>query len=159
MRVRPISLVHADCPTRYLKKSSIAALLIHRCASDHARRQCSNRASCLLILPTLFVHEGLCQLPTVAQNKKSRAPKDKIARFRGSRYHRVKPPLAKTGYCGSFLPIPKQGYSPPWYEGFRLWLIEVSNSTLAYHLGEKVRYYGRDRIPEYWVVDFSYRTL
>ncbi|MBD1914716.1 Uma2 family endonuclease [Phormidium sp. FACHB-322] len=35
----------------------------------------------------------------------------------------------------------------------------MSNSTLAYHLGEKVRYYGRDRIPEYWVVDFSYRTL
>lgn len=76
-----------------------------------------------------------------------------------SRHHRVKPPVAKTGYCGSSLPILKQGYSPPWDEGLRLWLIEVSNSTLAYHLGEKARYYGGDRIPECWVVNLPHRSL
>lgn len=44
-------------------------------------------------------------------------------------------------------------------KGLGLWLIEVSNSTLAYDLGEKARYYGHDRIPEYWVVNFPHRTL
>jgi Uma2 family endonuclease len=39
------------------------------------------------------------------------------------------------------------------------WLIEVSNSTLAYDLGEKARYYGRDRVQEYWVIDIPHRTL
>ena len=33
------------------------------------------------------------------------------------------------------------------------WLIEVSNSTLSYDLGEKAQFYARDRIQEYWVID------
>ncbi|MBV9389407.1 MAG: Uma2 family endonuclease [Chroococcidiopsidaceae cyanobacterium CP_BM_ER_R8_30] len=32
-------------------------------------------------------------------------------------------------------------------------LIEVSNSTLSYDLGEKAQLYARNRIQEYWVVD------
>ncbi|MEO0455403.1 MAG: Uma2 family endonuclease [Cyanobacteria bacterium P01_A01_bin.114] len=39
------------------------------------------------------------------------------------------------------------------------WLIEVSNSTLAYDLGEKARLYARDGIQEYWVVDVAGRQL
>ena len=39
------------------------------------------------------------------------------------------------------------------------WLIEVSNSTLAYDLGDKAGYYAQDRIQEYWVVDIPYQTL
>jgi Uma2 family endonuclease len=39
------------------------------------------------------------------------------------------------------------------------WLIEVSNSSLAYDLGEKAGYYARDRIQEYWVVDIAHHTL
>jgi Uma2 family endonuclease len=33
------------------------------------------------------------------------------------------------------------------------WLVEVSNSTLSYDLGEKAQLYARNRIQEYWVVD------
>jgi Uma2 family endonuclease len=33
------------------------------------------------------------------------------------------------------------------------WLIEVSNSTLAYDLGEKARLYARNGILDYWVID------
>ncbi|MEO1400179.1 MAG: Uma2 family endonuclease [Cyanobacteria bacterium J06635_1] len=39
------------------------------------------------------------------------------------------------------------------------WLIEVSNSTLAYDLGEKARLYARDGIREYWVLDVAGRRL
>ncbi|NJL49818.1 MAG: Uma2 family endonuclease [Leptolyngbyaceae cyanobacterium SM2_5_2] len=39
------------------------------------------------------------------------------------------------------------------------WLIEVSNSTLTYDLGEKAGYYARDFIQEYWVVDIPHQTL
>jgi Uma2 family endonuclease len=35
------------------------------------------------------------------------------------------------------------------------WLIEVSNSTLTYDLGEKAKIYARDGICEYWVIDVS----
>ncbi|NEP57841.1 MAG: Uma2 family endonuclease [Symploca sp. SIO2G7] len=33
------------------------------------------------------------------------------------------------------------------------WLIEVSNSTLSYDLGDKAKMYARHNIPEYWVID------
>ena len=33
------------------------------------------------------------------------------------------------------------------------WLIEVSNSTLAYDLEKKAQIYALDRIQEYWVID------
>lgn len=39
------------------------------------------------------------------------------------------------------------------------WLIEVSNSTLAYDLGEKAQLYARHSIQEYWVVDIAARQL
>ncbi|MGF1570902.1 MAG: Uma2 family endonuclease [Nodosilinea sp.] len=39
------------------------------------------------------------------------------------------------------------------------WLIEVSNSTLAYDLGDKASYYARDRIQDYWVADIPHQTL
>lgn len=39
------------------------------------------------------------------------------------------------------------------------WLIEVSNSTLAYDLGEKASYYARDLIQDYWVVDIQNSKL
>ncbi|MEO1620505.1 MAG: Uma2 family endonuclease [Cyanobacteria bacterium J06632_3] len=39
------------------------------------------------------------------------------------------------------------------------WLIEVSNSTLAYDLGEKAKAYALDGIEEYWVVDVKARQL
>lgn len=35
------------------------------------------------------------------------------------------------------------------------WLIEVSNSTLAYDLAEKAQLYARNRIQEYWVIDIA----
>ncbi|MBE9059496.1 Uma2 family endonuclease [cf. Phormidesmis sp. LEGE 11477] len=38
-------------------------------------------------------------------------------------------------------------------------LIEVSNSTLAYDLGEKARIYAKDGIQEYWVIDIKGRQL
>jgi Uma2 family endonuclease len=34
-----------------------------------------------------------------------------------------------------------------------LWLIEVSNSTLSYDVGEKALLYARNNIQEYWVLD------
>ncbi|MGF1523096.1 MAG: Uma2 family endonuclease [Leptolyngbyaceae cyanobacterium] len=39
------------------------------------------------------------------------------------------------------------------------WLIEVSNSTLKYDLGEKAAAYARSQIREYWVVDIPNRQL
>lgn len=39
------------------------------------------------------------------------------------------------------------------------WLIEVSNSTLAFDLEEKARLYARDGIAEYWVVDVPNHQL
>lgn len=39
------------------------------------------------------------------------------------------------------------------------WLIEVSNSTLAYDLGEKAQLYARSGIPEYWVLDIPNTRL
>ena len=39
------------------------------------------------------------------------------------------------------------------------WLIEVSNSTLAYDLGEKVQLYARKSIREYWVIDIPTNQL
>lgn len=39
------------------------------------------------------------------------------------------------------------------------WLIEVSNSTLAYDLEEKARIYARDNILEYWVIDIKGQQL
>ncbi len=38
-------------------------------------------------------------------------------------------------------------------------VVEVSNSTLAYDLSDKVRQYGSVGIPEYWVVDIPNRLL
>ena len=38
-------------------------------------------------------------------------------------------------------------------------LIEVSNSTLAYDLGEKARIYARDSIQDYWVIDIKGKQL
>jgi len=35
------------------------------------------------------------------------------------------------------------------------WLIEVSNSTLAYDLDEKARLYARSGIQDYWVLDIQ----
>lgn len=39
------------------------------------------------------------------------------------------------------------------------WLIEVSNSTLAYDLGEKAQLYARNNIREYWVIDIPQTQL
>lgn len=39
------------------------------------------------------------------------------------------------------------------------WLIEVSNSTLAYDLGEKADLYARAEIREYWVIDVPNQQL
>lgn len=39
------------------------------------------------------------------------------------------------------------------------WLIEVSNSTLAYDLGEKANFYAQDNIQDYWVVDIAGKQL
>ena len=39
------------------------------------------------------------------------------------------------------------------------WLIEVSNSTLTYDLGDKAIAYARSQIREYWVVDIPHRQL
>ncbi|MEM9482680.1 MAG: Uma2 family endonuclease [Cyanobacteria bacterium P01_F01_bin.116] len=39
------------------------------------------------------------------------------------------------------------------------WLIEVSNSTLAYDLGEKANLYAQNNIPDYWVVDITAKQL
>ena len=33
------------------------------------------------------------------------------------------------------------------------WLIEVSNSTLSYELGDKAQVYARNQILDYWVID------
>ena len=38
-------------------------------------------------------------------------------------------------------------------------IVEVSNSTLAFDLSNKVRQYGKVGIPEYWVVDIPNRLL
>lgn len=39
------------------------------------------------------------------------------------------------------------------------WLIEISNSTLSYDLGEKSKIYARDGIKDYWVVDVQRKQL
>ena len=39
------------------------------------------------------------------------------------------------------------------------WLIEVSNSTLTYDLGEKATAYARDGIPDYWVIDIKHKQV
>ena len=39
------------------------------------------------------------------------------------------------------------------------WLIEVSNSTLSYDLGEKAQLYARNNIQEYWVIDIPQTQL
>lgn len=39
------------------------------------------------------------------------------------------------------------------------WLIEISNSTLSYDLGEKSETYARDGIEDYWVVDVQRKQL
>ena len=39
------------------------------------------------------------------------------------------------------------------------WLIEVSNSTLAYDLGEKAQLYAQHTIHDYWVIDIAARQL
>ena len=39
------------------------------------------------------------------------------------------------------------------------WLIEVSNSTLSYDLGEKAALYARASIQEYWVIDIPNSQL
>jgi Uma2 family endonuclease len=39
------------------------------------------------------------------------------------------------------------------------WLVEVSNSTLSYDLGEKARIYERDRTQDYWVIDVVGKQL
>ena len=39
------------------------------------------------------------------------------------------------------------------------WLIEISNSTLSYDLGEKSRVYAQDGIQDYWVVDVQNKQL
>ena len=40
-----------------------------------------------------------------------------------------------------------------------LLVLEVSNSTLAFDLSDKLRQYGSQSIPEYWVVDIPNRLL
>lgn len=40
-----------------------------------------------------------------------------------------------------------------------LWLIEVSNSTLAYDLGDKKDVYQQEGIQEYWVIDVQNQRL
>ncbi|MEM9266098.1 MAG: Uma2 family endonuclease [Cyanobacteria bacterium P01_F01_bin.13] len=39
------------------------------------------------------------------------------------------------------------------------WLIEVSNSTLAYDLGEKANLYAQNDIQDYWVIDIAAKQL
>lgn len=39
------------------------------------------------------------------------------------------------------------------------WLIEVSNSTLAYDLGEKAQLYAQHNIQDYWVIDIAAKQL
>ncbi len=39
------------------------------------------------------------------------------------------------------------------------WLIEVSNSTLVYDLGEKARLYAQHNIQDYWVIDIAAKQL
>ena len=39
------------------------------------------------------------------------------------------------------------------------WLIEVSNSTVAYDLDEKAYFYARDLIQEYWVIDIPHSKV
>ena len=39
------------------------------------------------------------------------------------------------------------------------WLIEVSNSTLSYDVGEKAQMYARNEIEDYWVIDIPGRQL
>lgn len=39
------------------------------------------------------------------------------------------------------------------------WLIEVSNSTLTYDLGEKAQLYAQNNIQEYWVIDIPQTQL
>ncbi|NEP11391.1 MAG: Uma2 family endonuclease [Symploca sp. SIO2C1] len=39
------------------------------------------------------------------------------------------------------------------------WLIEVSNSTLSYDLGDKAKMYAQQKIQEYWVIDISGNQL
>ncbi len=38
-------------------------------------------------------------------------------------------------------------------------LIEVSDTTLAYDLGEKMRMYAAENVFEYWVIDIPHRSL
>jgi Uma2 family endonuclease len=40
-----------------------------------------------------------------------------------------------------------------------LWLVEISQTTLAYDLGDKARLYARTGIPEYWVADLGGNRL
>lgn len=39
------------------------------------------------------------------------------------------------------------------------WLIEISNSTLSYDLGEKSKIYAQDGIQDYWVIDVQRKQL
>ncbi|MBX2862550.1 MAG: Uma2 family endonuclease [Leptolyngbyaceae cyanobacterium MAG.088] len=39
------------------------------------------------------------------------------------------------------------------------WLIEVSNSTLAYDSGEKANIYAQNNIQDYWVVDIAAKQI
>jgi len=39
------------------------------------------------------------------------------------------------------------------------WLIEVSNSTLSYDLGDKAQMYARHKIQDYWVIDTTSNQL
>lgn len=38
-------------------------------------------------------------------------------------------------------------------------LIEVSDTTLVYDLGDKMRMYAAENVPEYWVIDIPHRSL
>ena len=38
-------------------------------------------------------------------------------------------------------------------------LVEISDSTLAFDLGDKLRAYAANNVPEYWVVDLEGRTI
>ncbi|MEL6247137.1 MAG: Uma2 family endonuclease [Cyanobacteria bacterium J06648_16] len=39
------------------------------------------------------------------------------------------------------------------------WLIEVSNTSLVYDLGEKAQAYARDNISDYWVLDITKKQI
>jgi Uma2 family endonuclease len=39
------------------------------------------------------------------------------------------------------------------------WLIEISDTTLAYYLSQKKEIYARSNIPEYWVIDVKNKKL